>query len=58
MVAASDRTAKRRAKKEARRFPDAVAAMYDLLKDFDAEDRGRVIGAVEVLLRVEVVHAG
>ncbi len=46
----SESTKRRRAKKEQSRFPDAVAAMYEILKDFGEGDRSRVIHSVEVLL--------
>lgn len=37
--------------KAAQRIPNAVTALYELLKEFNAEERTRLIGSVDVLLK-------
>ncbi len=54
----SESTKRRRAKKEGQKLPEAVLQLYAILKEFDFEDRRRLIDGVEVLLRdKEPAHA-
>lgn len=46
----TERQKRNRADKEAQRIPNAVAAMYALLKDFFPEQRKRIVDSVTVLL--------